>query len=161
MNYAEIKYNCASNGPGVRTALYVSGCSLHCKGCFNKELWDFNAGQEYTDEVQKKILDSLKPDWISGLSILGGEPMEPKNQETISELVGAVRDMFSNKKTIWLWSGYVKHKIPKTAFTDKILDNIDILVDGPFVIEKADTKLKFRGSSNQKIINLSNKEILK
>lgn len=154
MNYAEIKYNCASNGPGVRTALYVSGCSLHCKGCFNKELWDFNAGQEYTDEVQNKILDSMDRDWIAGLSILGGEPMEPDNQQSVYGLIKAVRDRFGNKKTVWLWTGY-RHKMePKTEFTDKIIAELDVIVDGPFMLNKADTKLKFRGSSNQRIIEL-------
>ena len=154
MNYAEIKYNCASNGPGVRTVLYVSGCSLHCKGCFNKELWDFNAGQEYTDEVQNKILDSMDRDWIAGLSILGGEPMEPDNQQSVYGLIKAVRDRFGDKKTIWLWTGYVHKWEPKTEFTDKIIAELDVIVDGPFMLNKADTKLKFRGSSNQRIIEL-------
>lgn len=154
MNYSEIKYFCASNGPYVRTALFVSGCNIHCPGCFNKELWDFEAGKPYTDEVQDEILKSLDQKYIAGLSILGGEPMDPKNQETISELVGAVRSKFGDTKTIWLWTGYVKEKIPKTVFTDEILNNIDAIVDGPYKDELGSTNLKFRGSSNQRIIEM-------
>lgn len=154
MNYAEIKYNCASNGPGVRTAFYVSGCNIKCKGCFNQELWDFKYGKEFTDEVLRKVLDSMDHDWIAGLSVLGGEPLDPDNQESVLELVLATRRRFGENKTIWLWTGYFLGNIPKTKYLNDILSNLDVLVGGPFMNGNTSPKVPFRGSNNQVILEL-------
>lgn len=148
-NFYNIKYNCASNGEGVRTAVFLSGCTLACKGCFNKEAWSFNSGNKLDSKVISEIISSLKPSYISGLSILGGEPMQ--NQESVAKLIHAVKDKFSNKD-IWLWTGYYIDKIPETEYTKYILSNIDVLVDGPFEIDKFKPDLKFRGSTNQRIL---------
>lgn len=148
-NFYTVKYNCATNGEGVRTAVFLSGCSLHCKGCFNYEAWDFNSGKELGSAEVDKIISSLRPEYIDGLSILGGEPME--NQESVAKLIKASKIKFSNK-TIWLWTGYRIDEIPKTQYTQYILRNVDVIVDGPFEIDKADPELKFRGSSNQRIL---------
>ena len=148
-NFYTVKYNCATNGEGVRTAVFLSGCTLHCKGCFNYEAWDFNSGEELTSNKIEEIVSSLKPNYISGLSILGGEPMQ--NQESVAKLIHAVKEKFSNK-TIWIWTGYHLDDIPKTEFTNYILNNVDVIVDGPFEIDKTDINLKFRGSSNQRIL---------
>lgn len=164
-----IKYNCCSNGPGVRTAIFLSGCPgpiwnkktkkyEHCPGCFNKEAWNFD-GQEI-DEID--ILKSLFPDYIQGLSILGGEPLCKENQQLTAKIIQTVRDCYGKNKDIWVWTGYIytknpfnKSKIPQTEYTKYILDNIDALVDGPFVKERFDIDLKYRGSSNQRVIYLN------
>lgn len=148
-NYYIIKYNCASNGAGVRTAVYLSGCTRYCKGCFNIDAWDFKSGKNLDEKTIEKIVGSLAPNYISGLSILGGEPME--NQESVFLLIKRVKEKYKNKD-IWLWSGYYIHEIPKTEYTNYILDNVDVLVDGPFELDKFDRTLKFRGSSNQRIL---------
>ncbi len=152
MNYTEIKYFCASNGPGVRTALYVSGCSIHCLGCFNQAAWDFDAGQPWTAEIKEQIIDSLASDYITGLSILGGEPLDEKNQEAVEDLIFSTRLRYGKKKTIWLWTGYTLDSIPRTIWLGKILSGIDVLVDGPFVLDKSKEHCKFCGSSNQRIL---------
>lgn len=152
MNYSEIKYFCASNGPGVRTALYVSGCNLHCKGCFNHSTWDFESGAPFTKEVQDKIISSLEPDYIQGLSILGGEPMDPKNQECVADLIFATRLRFGRTKSIWLWTGYDFKHLPDTPHLCKILQNIDVLVDGPFIESLTKGEHRFAGSTNQRIL---------
>lgn len=149
-----IKYNCASNGTGVRTAVFLSGCNLHCKGCFNYTAWDFNQGEEVTDEfIQEKILKSIEPSHIDGLSILGGEPMDPANQETTFRIIKAFRDKFKDKKNIWMWTGYVIDKnLPETEYTEQIKSMVDYIVDGPWMQDLYDPTLKFRGSSNQRIL---------
>lgn len=129
----------------------MSGCRLHCRGCFNADAQDFNYGHVYTDAVEESILVQLEKPWISGLTILGGEPLEPENQCVLAGLVARVREKFP-RKTIWLYSGYTFEKMPRTAFTDVIIDNIDVVVDGPFVEELKDLSLQFRGSSNQRIL---------
>ena len=159
MFYANIKTNDISNGPGVRTSLFVSGCRLKCKGCFNFKAWSFHYGNEFDDGVQNKIFESLIPEHITGLSILGGEPMEPENQEGLFPFLKAVKNRFPNK-TIWLYTGYVVEDLAlggkkHTAFTDKILDTVDVIVDGPFKEERKQPGLNFHGSSNQRIIDLS------
>lgn len=162
MHYGNIKYNDIANGEGVRTTLFVSGCRQHCKNCFNPETWSFEYGNSFDEEVQKKIIESLKPGHIKGLSILGGEPMEPENQEGILPFLKKVKEDCPDK-TIWIYTGYVLDKdlVPGgrkyTDFTDEILDYIDILVDGPFVEELKDITLKFRGSSNQRILDMNNR----
>ncbi len=159
MNYANIKYNDIANGEGVRTSLFVSGCTHHCKNCFNKETWDFNYGKLFDEEIQNKILNSLKPDHINGLTILGGEPMEPANQKGLIEFVKKVKSTYPNK-TIWCYSGYLFDKellSPSRAqcpWTKELLSYIDILVDGEFVEDLKDITLRFKGSSNQRIIDV-------
>lgn len=150
-----IKYNCASNGPGVRTAIYISGCSLKCPGCFNHEAWDYNFGDEITDELIDTILKSIEPYYIEGLSILGGEPMDPRNQEAVYKIVKAFREKFktTDDKTIWLWTGYSLNKnLPETDYTEAIKSMVDVIVDGPWMKGLYDPSLKFRGSSNQRIL---------
>ena len=155
MKISAIKYFSTVNGSGFRTAVFVSGCNLHCKGCFNTEAWDFEHGVDAIDELINKILDSIEPSYIAGLSILGGEPMDVRNQHSVSYLITKFRERFGETKNIWLYTGYVYGKsIPKTDDTENILSNVDVLVDGPFDIDKYDGTLAFRGSSNQRILHL-------
>ena len=160
MNYANIKYTDIANGPGVRTSLFVSGCTHHCRECFNPETWDFAFGEPYDSEVEEALLSSLEPAYISGLSILGGEPMEPANQEALLPLYRKFKERFPGK-TLWIYSGYCfeqltdpGYKRAYTAFTSEILQLADVLVDGEFVAEKKNISLRFRGSENQRIIDL-------
>lgn len=154
MNITNIKYFCTTNGDGFRTAVFVAGCRVHCEGCFNKVAWDFHSGKRLTNLMIDDILKSLEPDYIEGLSILGGEPLDPLNQDGVLQIIQSVREKFGNTKTIWIWTGYEKSHIPNTYYTDQILNSTDVLVDGPYVEELADVNLKFRGSSNQNIIKL-------
>ncbi len=160
MNYANIKYCDIANGVGVRTTLFVSGCRLHCPSCFNEEAWDFSAGHPFTVEVEEKIVASLEPAYVGGLSILGGEPMEAENQEGLVGFLERVRDRFGSEKSIWLYSGHTFEQLaPGGAWnlgdvTDRILDTLDVLVDGPFMQERYDISLRFRGSSNQRLIDV-------
>ena len=159
MNYGEIKKYDIADGPGVRVTLFVSGCRHHCKGCFNAETWDFHYGNPYTEKTEKEILDALNHPYIAGLTLLGGEPFEPENQRELVKLLKKVREMYP-KKNIWSYSGYVYDKdlIPDgrayTEVTEEMLSYIDVLVDGPFVEDLKDITLQFRGSSNQRILNL-------
>ena len=160
MNYGEIKKYDIANGIGVRTSLFVSGCRHHCKGCFNPETWSFEYGKAYTKETEDDIVSSLAPYYISGLTVLGGEPFEPENQATIVGLLKRVKEEYPDKN-IWVYSGYLFEeligKIPSRArceVTDEMLSYIDILVDGEFVEAKKDISLHFRGSSNQRIIDV-------
>jgi anaerobic ribonucleoside-triphosphate reductase activating protein len=165
MNYGEIKFFDVADGEGVRVSLFVSGCRNKCKGCFNEKTWDFNYGSPFTKEIEDKIIEALKADYISGLTVLGGEPFEPENQEALVPFIKRVRELYPNK-TIWMYSGYTmdKEMVPlngkvHTKYTMDILNSIDILVDGRFVCELLNLALKFRGSSNQRIIDV--KESLK
>lgn len=160
MNYGEIKKYDIANGIGVRTSLFVSGCRHHCKACFNPETWSFEYGKTYTKETENDIVSSLAPYYISGLTVLGGEPFEPENQATIVGLLKRVKEEYPDKN-IWVYSGYLFEelmgKIPSHArceVTDEMLSYIDILVDGEFVEAKKDISLHFRGSSNQRIIDV-------
>ncbi len=158
MNYATIKYNDVANGPGVRTSLFVSGCTHRCKGCFNQVAWDFSYGEKYTKEVEDQIIESLKPSYIKGLTLLGGEPFEPQNQEALITLTSRIRKELP-RKTIWCFSGYtienmLRGELSKIKSTASLLNNIDILVDGPFVESEKSLMLKFRGSKNQRIIEV-------
>ena len=153
MNYAEIKKVDIANGPGVRVSLFVSGCRNHCKGCFNPETWDFDYGQPFTRETEDEIIEALRPSWIQGLSILGGEPTEEENAAVLIPFLKRVRAALPDKD-IWLYSGYTYE-----ALRDKeILTLVDVLVDGPFLLELKDAGLAFRGSRNQRIIDLREKE---
>lgn len=159
MNYASIKPVDVANGTGVRVSLFVSGCTHKCKGCFNSEAWDFNYGDLYTDETQQHILTCLDKTYIRGLSLLGGEPFDPHNQETLIKLLKEVRSRLP-EKDIWCYTGYDFDKDLKGEFaeinksTSELLSLIDILVDGEFVLELKNPSLKFRGSSNQRIIDV-------
>ena len=154
MNYGIIKKVDVANGPGVRVSLFVSGCRNHCKGCFNPETWDFSYGQPFTKETEDEIIEALRPSWIQGLSILGGEPMEPENEAALISFLERVRVELPGKD-IWLYSGY--------RFEDlqgrEILDFVDVLVDGPFDEKEKDAGLAFRGSRNQRIIRMEGKTI--
>lgn len=158
MYYGAIKYNDIANGPGVRTAVFVSGCTLKCKGCFQPETWDFNYGTKYTKETQEEILESLKPEWIMGLTVLGGEPFEPKNQKEVYELIAATKQAFPNK-TVWLYTGHILRELyqsekVRTEYTDKIMDLLDVLVEGRFVLAKRNLNLDFCGSENQRVLDM-------
>lgn len=154
MKYATIKYNDIANGEGVRTSLFVSGCNLKCPGCFNKIAQDFNYGNEFTKEIQEQIIESVNKSYISGLTILGGEPFDVNNQKEIYEFIKYFK--YKSNKTIWMYSGYYYKDLLEgknsSFYTKEILKNIDVLVDGPFIEELKDPMLKFRGSSNQNII---------
>ena len=159
MNYANIKTCDIANGPGVRTSLFVSGCTHHCKNCFNAEAWSFDAGQPFTDAVQERILTECAPEYITGLSLLGGEPMEPQNQRALLPFLRRVRKELP-EKTIWAFSGFTweelntpgSHSCCET--TPELLSLLDVLVDGRFVQALYDISLRFRGSSNQRIIDV-------
>ena len=164
MNYADIKRVDVANGEGVRVSLFVSGCNHHCKGCFNECAWDFNYGNKFTDENIDEVINYLNHDHIEGLTLLGGEPLEYVNQEGILPLVKRVKEKFPNKN-IWCYTGFdfekdVVEKMSKNNETTKeLLNYIDVMVDGKFEEDKKNLKLKFRGSSNQRIIDV--KESLK
>lgn len=151
MNYAEIKFPDVSNGTGVRVSLFVAGCRMNCYNCFNKEAQDFNYGQLYTSETKKEILEKLDLTYIKGLSILGGDPMEPENQKEVADLVAEAKKNHP-EKDIWLWTGRIYPDLPITDYTSTILENLDVLVDGPFVESLKDLSLEWRGSSNQRIL---------
>ena len=160
MNYAAIKEHDTANGNGVRVSLFVSGCTHHCKGCFNEVAWDFNYGNLFTKETEDKIISLLDRPYIKGLSLLGGEPMEVVNQKSILPLLVRVKEKFGDSKNIWLYSGYTLEQMLDTSSrcycneTKQILKLIDVLVDGEFVEELKDLRLQFRGSSNQRIIDM-------
>ena len=158
MNYAEIKYCDIANGVGVRTSLFVSGCTHHCKGCFNRDTWDFDYGRAFDETVEEQILESLKPDYVCGLTVLGGEPFEPENQRGLISLLKKVRERFPGK-SVWCYTGYTLEELvgesrARCEVTDEMLRYIDVLVDGRFDEALYDISLKFRGSSNQRIIKL-------
>lgn len=160
MNYAAIKPFDVANGPGVRVSLFVSGCTHRCKGCFNQEAWDFNYGEKFTDEHLDKILGHLKPDYIKGFSLLGGEPFEPSNQKVLCDVVDKIKKTYPDK-SIWCYTGYdfekdlLSGRLCDKKITMKMLNNIDILVDGKFIEEKKNLKLRFKGSENQRIIDIN------
>ena len=159
MNYATIKNCDIANGPGVRVSLFVSGCTHHCKGCFNEVAWDFQYGEPFTQKTVDEILRLLKPDYIKGLTLLGGEPFEPENQPAILNLLRQVKQKYPDK-SIWAFSGYLfdkeilSGKLGPWEVTQEYISYLDVLVDGRFVEEKKDLSLRFRGSSNQRIIDV-------
>ena len=159
MNYAKINKNDIANGIGVRVTLFVSGCTHHCKGCFNQEAWDFNYGEPFTAAVEDELLEALSPSWINGITLLGGEPMEPSNQRVLMPFLKRVKEKYP-EKTIWCFSGYtletdlLADSRARCEVTDEMLSLIDVLVDGEFVEKQKDISLRFRGSSNQRLIDL-------
>lgn len=172
MNYASIRDCDIANGEGVRVSLFVSGCTHHCKGCFNEEAQAFDYGEPFTREVEDRILDALAPSFVSGLTLLGGEPMEPANQRVLVPFLRRFRERFGDTKTLWVYTGCVLEKDLqaieqseqaeqsnnpsrwRTEVTDEFLSMTDVLVDGPFVEALKDISLAFRGSSNQRILKL-------
>ena len=159
MNYGEIKTFDIANGEGVRVSLFVSGCTHHCKNCFNTETWDFNYGELFTKDTEDRIINELSPDYIDGLSLLGGEPFEPSNQSALLPFLRRVRQEYPNK-TIWCYTGYLfddellNESRARCEHTDEMLSLIDVLVDGEFKQDLYDISLSFRGSSNQRIIDV-------
>lgn len=159
MNYAEIKTFDIANGVGVRTTLFVSGCRHACPGCFNSVAWDFFAGQPFTTATEEELLSSLHTPYVDGLSVLGGEPLEPENQKVLAPFLERVRAEVP-AKDIWLWSGFTWEQITEgkgrvcTPYVDRILNCVNVLVDGPFIESQKDLTLRFRGSANQRIIDI-------
>lgn len=158
MNYAKINKCDIANGIGVRVTLFVSGCTHACPGCFNKEAWDFGYGEPFTAETEELILEYLKPGYIGGLTLLGGEPMEPQNQRALLPFLMRVKEIYP-EKTVWCYSGYTFEELTgesraRCEVTDEILSLIDVLVDGEFVEELKDISLRFKGSENQRLIDL-------
>ena len=150
MNYCGLKKIDTANGLGVRVSLFVSGCRNHCPGCFQPETWDFGYGEPFTKEIEDEIIEALRPSWIQGLSILGGEPMEPENQAALLPFLSRVRRELPDKD-IWLYTGYTFEAVSDS----ELLPLVDVLVDGPFVEGERDISLSFRGSRNQRILTLS------
>ena len=159
MNYAEIKKTDIANGEGVRVSLFVSGCRRHCKNCFNKVTWDFSYGKPFTEEVEEELLQALSPDYIAGLTLLGGDPMEPENQRVLYPFVQKVRARLP-EKTIWCYTGYtfkdgaIEEEQANCEVTRAFISLFDVLVDGHFIEDLKDIRLVFRGSSNQRIIDV-------
>ena len=155
MNYAEIKNLDIANGPGLRVSLFVSGCTHHCKGCFNPESWNFNYGQPFTEATQEHLLELLENEHIRGLSLLGGEPFEPANQAELLPFLRKVRARFP-KKDIWCYSGYTYEQLTgcRQQAVRHLLQQVDVLVDGPYVEAQRDLTLSFRGSRNQRLIDV-------
>jgi len=150
MRYNKIRKMDIANGPGVRVSIFMQGCEFHCKNCFNSETWGFDGGEEFTDETIEKVLNACDKEYIEGLSILGGEPMHPKNIEGTTKLAKAFKEKFPNK-TLWAWSGFTFEKYLK----DKpVLNYVDVLVDGQYVDELHNPTLKWKGSSNQRVIDV-------
>lgn len=159
MNYATIKNCDIANGPGVRVSLFVSGCTHRCKGCFNEVAWDFDYGQPFTQETIDEILKMLEPSYVTGITLLGGEPFEPQNQPALLELLRQIKAKMPDK-SIWAFSGYLFEKdilagrLGPKEVTQEFVSYLDVLVDGPFLLEKKDLTLRFRGSSNQRLIDV-------
>ena len=162
MNYSAIRTCDVANGPGVRVSLFVSGCTHCCPGCFNPDTWDFAAGEPWTEAEQEKVLAACEPNWIQGLSLLGGEPFEPPNQRALLPLLRAFRKRLP-QKDVWAWTGcvYERELLNESPWrceaTDEMLSLIDTLVDGPFIEAQKNITLRFRGSSNQRILDLKAK----
>ncbi len=158
MHYGNIKKCDIANGTGIRTVLFVSGCTHHCKGCFQPQTWDFGYGEEYTAETESEIINSLRPSYVHGLTLLGGEPMEPDNQRALMPLLRRIRKELP-EKTIWCYSGYTWEELTgesraRCEVTDEMISLLDVLVDGEFVEEKKNISLQFRGSENQRLIDV-------
>lgn len=159
MNYGNIKKNDIANGEGVRVSLFVSGCTNHCFNCFQPETWDFEYGQPFTEQTKQEILDALQPSYIQGITLLGGDPFEISNQAELVKLLRAVKEKYPNKN-VWAYTGFIldqdlldggrRHGL----HTDEMLSYIDVLVDGPFINDQKNISLKFRGSENQRVIDL-------
>lgn len=159
MNYGAIKKCDIANGVGVRTVLFVSGCTHHCKGCFQPETWNFDYGERYTKETEDEIIESLRPDYVDGITLLGGEPFEPENQRELVKLLRRIKKELP-QKTVWSFSGYTYEELTGDSravceVTNEMLSMLDVLVDGEFVEAKRNISLRFRGSENQRLIDIN------
>ncbi len=160
MHYSVIKEFDIANGPGCRTTLFVSGCRNHCKGCFQPETWDFTYGTVYDLQTRQQILDSLEPEYVAGLTLLGGDPFEEENQEDLADLLEKVRERYGARKSIWGYTGYVYESDlteggrKYTPAARRMMRCLDVLVDGPFVLEQKNISLQFRGSANQRVLDM-------
>ncbi|MFQ7115525.1 MAG: anaerobic ribonucleoside-triphosphate reductase activating protein [Acutalibacteraceae bacterium] len=159
MNYGAIKKCDIANGVGVRTVLFVSGCTHHCKGCFQPETWNFDYGEKYTKETEDEIIESLRPDYVDGITLLGGEPFEPENQRELVKLLRRIKKELP-QKTVWSFSGYTYEELTGDSravceVTNEMLSMLDVLVDGEFVEAKRNISLRFRGSENQRLIDMN------
>ena len=159
MNFATIKKRDIADGPGVRVSLFVSGCMHRCEGCFNEIAWDFDYGAPFSEAVQQELLEALAPDYIQGLTLLGGEPFEPDNQRALLPFLKRVRETYP-QKNIWCYSGYTLDQLQgesraRCEVTDEMLGMLDVLVDGRFVLAKKNIRLRFRGSENQRLIDMN------
>ena len=159
MNYGAIKKCDIANGVGVRTVLFVSGCTHHCKGCFQPETWNFDYGERYTKETEDEIIESLRPDYVDGITLLGGEPFEPENQRELVKLLRRIKKELP-QKTVWSFSGYTYEEVTGDSravceVTNEMLSMLDVLVDGEFVEAKRNISLRFRGSENQRLIDMN------
>ena len=159
MNFATIKKRDIADGPGVRVSLFVSGCTHHCEGCFNEIAWDFDYGAPFTKAVEDELLEALAPDYIQGLTLLGGEPFEPENQRALLPFLKRVREVYP-QKNIWCYSGYTLEQLQgeshaRCEVTDEMLAQLDVLVDGRFVLAKKNIRLRFSGSENQRLIDMN------
>ena len=156
MNYAQLRKFDVANGEGIRTTIFVSGCEFYCKDCFNRDYWDFNYGNPFTMDTISTILNNLNNDRVRGLSILGGEPLHPKNSLEVSVLIDKVRTVYGQAKDIWIWTGYTFEELleSRNYYILDILSNVDVIVDGQFIADQKDMTLKFRGSKNQRLINV-------
>lgn len=155
MNYIKIDPCDIANGPGVRVTMFVTGCEHHCLGCHNPQTWDPNAGQPFTNETLDKILDLLRPDYIQGLTLTGGDPLYPGNRELVEKIVHRVWTEFENKKDVWLWTGYKWEELwNQDGLVADILADINVLVDGPFIESEKDISLPYMGSKNQRVIDI-------
>lgn len=165
MFYGNIKKFDVADGLGVRVSLFVSGCRNRCPGCFNEATWNFSYGKEFTQETENEILNALKPDFIKGFSLLGGEPFEEENQEILAPFLEKIKKEFP-LKDIWCWTGYIfekdlqKNGRKYTKFTERMLNCIDVLVDGPFILSQKNLMLEFRGSENQRILHLKDGKLV-
>ena len=159
MNYAAIKKRDIANGPGVRVTLFVSGCTHRCPACFNEVVWDFNYGEPFTKEVEDQLLELMEPDFVAGMTLLGGEPFEPANQRALLPFIHRVKERFPNKP-LWCYSGYTLEELQgesraRCGVTDEMLSLIDVLVDGRFILAQKNIRLRFRGSENQRLIDMN------
>lgn len=152
MYYSKIKFNDVANGPGLRLSLFTSGCTHHCKGCFQPETWNFKNGEPFTLETQKYIIEKSKNKYIAGLSLLGGDPLD--NVDGILPLLQEYRKTFAATKSIWLWTGYLFEEILKDDLKSKVLPFIDVIIDGKFEENLKDITLKYKGSTNQRVIDV-------
>lgn len=158
MNYCQIKKTDIANGPGVRVSLFVSGCRHHCKGCFNPETWDFAYGKPFDRQVIEHLLDLLAPDYIAGLTLLGGDPLERENTQALLPFVKEVRMRYPHK-SIWCFTGDLYEKLLERADARELFRYIDVLVDGPFIESQKNIMLRFRGSQNQRILDIKKSQV--
>lgn len=160
MNYIKIVPCDIANGEGVRVSLFVSGCNHHCPGCHNPQTWDANAGQPFTEETLDELIELLRPDYIQGLTLTGGDPLYPENRQMICEILVRVRKEFGGSKDVWMWTGYTLEELWNQddffigSWLCWILATVDILVDGPYIESKRDISLPYMGSSNQRVLDL-------